>query len=44
MENKTKNEGEMDESGILSMLGGGDTMKNIKEGIGGKLGGLFGDK
>lgn len=42
--NKTKSEGEMDEAGILSMLGGGDAMKNIKEGIGGKLGGLFGSK
>jgi len=42
--NKTKSEGEMDESNILSMLGGGDAVKNIKEGIGDKLGGLFGSK
>lgn len=41
---KTKSEGEMDDSGILSMLGGGDTINDIKEGIGGKLGGLFGSK
>lgn len=41
---KTKSEGEMDESNILSMLGGGDAIKNIKEGIGDKLGGLFGKK
>lgn len=42
--NKTKSEGEMDESNILSMLGGGDTINNLKEGIGEKLGGLFGKK
>lgn len=40
----TKSKGQMDESGIMSMLGGGDAIKNIKDGIAGKIGGLFGGK
>lgn len=41
--NRTKGEGEMDESNILSLFGG-EAKGNIKAGIGEKLGGLFGSK
>jgi hypothetical protein len=41
---KTGSEGDIDEADILSMLGGGDTVKNIKKGLAQKMGGLFGSK
>lgn len=39
--NKTQG-GKMDQGDILGMLGGGDALNKIKEGFGGKIGGLFG--